>query len=70
MANEFEKVDTEKILFGISVVALKQLRYKDALSSINELIHKFDIDKKKILPVYFYIRALCHKELGNHREAK
>lgn len=66
LASEFE-TDSENVLFGSSIVAMKQLRYHDSLTNINELIHKMEVGKKKIVPVYYYIRGLCHKELGNHK---
>lgn len=69
LAKEFQ-TDSENVLFGVSLVALKQLRYSESLAGINELIHKLESSSKSILPVYFYIRALCNKELQNHSQAK
>ena len=63
LANEFES-DSENVLFGISLVALKQLRYKESLAGINQLIQKIEANGKKAQSVYYYVRALCSKELG------
>jgi hypothetical protein len=45
----------------MSLVAVKQLKFAEALGGINELISKLEEGSKKIQPVYYYVRALCNK---------
>lgn len=66
LARQFQ-TDSENVLFGVSLVALKQLRYSQSLAGICELISKITSANKPVLSVYYYIRALCHKQLGNYK---
>lgn len=37
---------------------------------MNQLIHKIEASGKRAQTIYYYIRALCFKELGNFTQAK
>ena len=69
LSSEF-KSDSENVPFGIALVGLKQLRYRESLQGINQLIQKLESSGKKPQTIYYYVRALCYKELGQFKEAK
>lgn len=69
LAKEFE-TDTENVSFGLALVQIKQLQFAAGLKEIDEIIQSLESQKKKVDMTYYYIRALCYKQLGQFDNAR
>jgi tetratricopeptide (TPR) repeat protein len=69
LAKEFE-TDTENVSFGLALVQIKQLQFAAGLREIDEIIQTLEGQKKKVDMTYYYIRALCYKQLGQFDNAR
>ena len=56
--------------FGMAIVNLKQMKFQECYTIVEELIKKYEVGKKQSKLVYHYIRALCSKKLRKYDQAK
>lgn len=52
------------------MVQIKQLQFSAGLREIDEIIQTLEGQRKKVDMTYYYIRALCYKQLGQYDLAR
>lgn len=56
--------------YGLALVQVKQRNFQAGLVEIDQLITGLEAGKKNVEMGYYYLRALCHKQLENYDKAR